>query len=78
MSSSEQIPSPNSIDIPRISIEKVGDCPKCENGSFEQKYTPLGWFCGIFCFPCGLICCKSTRKIICSSCGYRKIVTLSE
>ena len=70
--------TPDPQNIPIVKIEKAGDCPECNNGIMEKKYTPVGLCCGIFCFPCGLICCKSSRKITCSSCGYRQVITLSE
>ena len=64
--------------IPKVNIEKPGDCPQCKNGIMGKKYTPVGLCCGILCFPCGLICCKSSRKVVCQSCGFRPKLTLSE
>ncbi|XP_042210836.1 basic salivary proline-rich protein 4-like isoform X4 [Homarus americanus] len=45
------------------------DCPRCRVGTLQKELTPLGICLGVFCFPCGLICCYTLRKRRCDTCG---------
>ncbi|XP_022084972.1 proline-rich proteoglycan 2-like [Acanthaster planci] len=44
-------------------------CPQCHSGVMHKQFSPLGILLGIFCFPCGLLCCLLMRENKCSSCG---------
>jgi hypothetical protein len=51
-------------------IVHAGDrCVRCSGGRVTEHFTLGGICCAICLFPCGIICCLSSRIRSCNNCG---------
>jgi len=44
-------------------------CIRCNGGRVEEHFTLGGICCAVCLFPCGIICCLSSRVRSCKKCG---------
>ncbi|KAK2156992.1 hypothetical protein LSH36_201g05073 [Paralvinella palmiformis] len=52
-----------------VSVQRTGNCPKCQVGNIMKNFSFCGICLAIWLFPCGLICLFCMRQKKCSHCG---------
>lgn len=56
---------------PRERVSLIASCPMCRRGNLKKSCGCCGVCLGIFCFPCGLLCCLLCKDTVCEVCDYR-------